>query len=247
MTPVSSMALNERACSLLSQGNASDGLELFKKALSVLKNEITLRSTGLLLSDEPQNSSYQEQEATDGVAEACFYRLLPAPKACKNESQRFWMYSHPLSMQRATIGSACAMWSIHSNVFTLSFNVALASHLQGVEQEMGGDNDAARHSYLVAVRMYNLTLCQCQAIYKKNGAILNILNDHMCVAIFNNLVHVHAMSYQSTAYAELLLKTLFYLVDSGRVTTVREAANHQMLLENACCLLMTSSNSAAAA
>jgi hypothetical protein len=54
-------------------------------------------------------------------------------------------------------------------------------------------------------------------------------------------------SSHSTAFAEQLLNTFFYLVDSGRVTTVEEAETHKLLLENAHCLLMAPLNSAVAA
>jgi hypothetical protein len=251
MTTVSSMALNDRACFLLSQGYVSEGLELFKKALSVLKNEIRDQSTGSLNSVAQQKPQYQEREAAAVTNDAgLFGWLTPAPKACTKEHGRFWIFSHPLSMQRVKHGSACAMWSNHADVFTISFNVALASHLQGCEQEVKGDHDAACHSFIVAIKMYNLTLYQCQAEDKINMAMVNTLNGHVYAAIFNNLAHIHAMlgkRRQSTAYAEQLLKTLVYLVDSGRVTTFREATTHKLLLENAQCLLMTSSISAAAA
>jgi hypothetical protein len=249
MTTVSSMALNERGRSLLLEGSVSEGLELFKEALSVLKNEIMHRSTEVYISDAPQKPLYQH-EATAGTTGA-FLDLLPASEVYMKEHKRFWIYALPLSIQRLRNGLRCDTWSNDLDAFTISFNVALASHLQGVEQEMGGYNDAARHSFMVAMKMYSLTLCQCQAIYKSSGVtISNTMNDHVYAAIFNNLVHVHAMlgeRHQSMVYAEELLKTLFYLVDSGRVTTVREATTHKLLLENAHCLLMKSSNSAAAA
>jgi hypothetical protein len=244
MTTVSSMALNERGCSLLLQGSVSEGLESFKKALSVLKNEIKDRLTDLHLSDAPRKPLYQH-ESTAGTTGRCFC-LLPTPVAYKKENERFWIFTCPLSIPRVTNGSACALWSNDSDVFTISFNVALGSHLQGVEQEMRRDYAAASHSFIVAMKMYNLSLSQC----KSNGTIFSALNDHIYAAIFNNLCHVHVMlgeRRQSTAYAEELLKIWFYLVDSGHATNEREAATHQLLLENACCLLMTSSNSAAAA
>jgi hypothetical protein len=240
MTAGSSMLLNERACLLLSQGSVSEGLALFKKALSVLKNEIEDRSSDLLHSDATQNALYKEHNATAGTTGASYFW----------EHERFWVYSRPLSMQRETNGSACVMWNYHSDAFTLTFNVALASHLKGIEQEMGGHYDAASHFFMVAMKMYNLTLCQCQTNYEENGVISNTLNDHIYAAIFNNLAHVEAMLGEishSTAFAEQLLTTLFYLVDSGRVRTVRETMTHKLLLENAHCLLMASSNCAAAA
>jgi hypothetical protein len=236
------------------QGSMTEGLELFKKALSVLKNEIKdrltdLNKSDLHMSDAPQKPRYQHEEI-DGINGACFC-LLPTPEAYVKEHKRFWIFSCPLSMQKGTNGSSSAnRWSNDSDAFTLSFNVALASHLQGIEQEMRDDYAAATHSFTVAMKMYTLSLCQGQAIYKSNGVIFHTLNDHVYAAIFNNLAHVHAMlgeKRQSLAYAEQLLKTLFYLVDSGRVTTVREATTHKLLLENAQCLLMTSFISAAAA
>jgi hypothetical protein len=252
MTSVSSVELNERACFLLSQGRVSEGLELFKKALSILKKEIKngSMSTVMFHSNTPRNSNYQEHETTAGIAEACLCCLVPVPKACKKELERFWIYSRPLSMLRVTNGSTYSLWSNHSDALTISFNVALASHLRGVEQVMGGDLDAASHSFIVAMRMYKLALCQCQASSNKTGAILNTLNDLVYAAIFNNLAHVHVMlgdSSQSTVFAEQLLKTLFYLVDSRLVTTIREVTTHKLLFENAYCLLMASFNSAAAA
>jgi hypothetical protein len=250
MTTINSMELNERACFLLSQGSVSEGLHLFKLALSALKNEIKELSTDLNLSDAHTRPLYQEHDGTAGTTGAFFGWLLPAPEACKGECERFWIYSQPLSMQRITNSSACDKWSNHSDAFTVSFNVALASHLQGMEQEVGGDSNAASHSFMVAMNMYYLTLRQCQTNHTRNRAIFNTLNDHVYAAIFSNLAHVHVMlgePYRSTAVAEQLLKTLFYLVDSGRMTSVREVSIHQLLLENAYCLLIASSNSAAAA
>jgi hypothetical protein len=198
------------------------------------------RSSDLLHSDATQKALYKEHDATaETTGASCFW-----------EHERFLVYSCPLSMQRETNGSSCVMWNYHSDAFTLSFNVALATHLQGIEQEMGGHYDAANHSFMVAMKMYNLTLCQCQTNYEKNGGILNTLNDHVYAAIFSNLAHMHAMLGEishSTAFTEQLLTTLFYLVDSGRVRTVRETMNHKLLLENAHYVLMASSNSEAAA
>jgi hypothetical protein len=250
MTTISSFELNERACFLLSQGSVSEGLALFKKALSALKREIKDRAMDLPVADTPQKPLCENKEATAGPTGACFCWLIPAPMACKEELSRFWIYSRPLSMQRVTNGSACVMWSNHSNAFTISFNVGLASHLRGVEQAMEGDNGAATHSFQVAMKLYKLALCQCQENYQDSSASFNTLNDHVYAAIFSNLAHVHAMLgeiRESTAFANQLLKTLFYLVDSGRVSTVLEATTHKLLLENAHCILMASSNSAAAA
>jgi hypothetical protein len=253
MTSVSFIELNESACLLLSQGSVSKGLDLFKKALSALKIEIQGQSTDLTLlpSEASLKLLYQEeQQATVGTVGGCFCCLLPATKASKKEHERFWIYSRPLSMQRVTDCSECLMWRNHFDVLTISFNVALASHLQGLEQELGGDSNAANHSFKVAMKMYTLTLCQCQASYQKHGVIFNKLIDHVYAAILSNLAHVYVMlgeMSQCTAYAEQLLKALFYLMDSGRVTTTREATTHNLLLENAHCLLMASSNSAAAA
>jgi hypothetical protein len=109
MTTINSMELNERACFLLSQGRVSEGLELFKKALSVLKNEIQDRSRDLHLSDAPQKPLYQEHEATAGSTGSCFGWLLPAPKAHNKEYKRFWIYSQPLSMKRVPNSSECDM------------------------------------------------------------------------------------------------------------------------------------------
>jgi hypothetical protein len=247
MNAVSTIDLNERGCFLLSQGRLSEGLEAFKKALAVLKREIYERSTDLLLSDTSQKSFHQEHEATARTTGQCISGLIPTPNASTREHERFWIFSRPLSMQVATEGSVLALCS-NSDAFTISFNVALGSHLHGVEQAMEGDNDRASHSFMVAMKMYNLTLSQAK--YKRSGVILNTLNDHLYAAIFNNLAHVHAMlgeTSHSTVFAEQLLKTLFYLIGSGRVNTVQEATTHKLLLKNAHCLLMAPLNSAAAA
>jgi hypothetical protein len=250
MTTVSSKELNERACFLLSQGSVSEGLELFKKALTVRKTEIKDRPTNLRLSDTAQKPLSQEPDTTAGMTGEHSCGFLPAHITCTTEHERFWIYSHPLSMQRVPQSLACAMLNENLDVFTLFFNVALASHLQGVEEERGGRYDAAHHSFSVAMKMYNLTLCQFHGSYSINGAILNTLNGHAYAAILGNLAHVHAMlgeMSQSVRFADHLLTTLFYLMDSGRVTTAREVLTHKLLLENTHCLLMASSNSAAAA
>jgi hypothetical protein len=251
MNTVSSMELNERGCLLLSQGNVSEGLEVFKKALSVLRKEINDRSRGQLLSVSARKPLYKQHVATAGTTGACLCWCIPFSKASEKEYELFWIFTRPLTMQMQANDSGRATWS-KSDAFTISFNVALASHLQGVEQALDGDYNLASHSFVVAMKMYELTLSQA-----KNGAIFNTLNhhfntlnDHLYAAIFSNLSHVHAMlgeTSHSVAFAEQLLKTLFYLVDSGRVTTVQEATTHKLLLENAYCLLMAPSNSAAAA
>jgi hypothetical protein len=55
-------------------------------------------------------------------------------------------------MQAVTNSSGQEMWST-SSAFTISFNVALASHLHGVEQALKGDNVLASHSFMVAMKM----------------------------------------------------------------------------------------------
>jgi hypothetical protein len=205
------------------------------------------RTTDLILSDTPQKSYHQEQEATARTIGECISGLIPTPNASKREHERFWIFSRPLSIHMATEGSGLAMWS-NSDAFTISFNVALGSHLNGVEQALEGNNDLASRSFMAAMKMYNLTLTQ--ANYRRSGVIFNTLNDHLYAAIFSNLAHVHAMlgeTSHSTVFAEQLLKTLFYLMGSGRVNTVPEATTHKLLLENAHCLLTAPLNSAAAA
>jgi hypothetical protein len=238
MNTVSSTELNQRGCFLLSQGSVSEGLKVFKKALSVLKREID---------ETPQEPFYEVHKPTAGTTGAYICWLVPAPKASNKGHERFWIFSRPLSMHTVTNSSGEEMWST-SDAFTISFNVALASHLHGVEQALEGDNDRASHSFMVAMKMYNLTLSQANDT--RTGAIFNALSDHLYAAIFSNLAHVYAMlgetSY-SSAFAGQLLKTLFYLAGSGRVTTVEEVTTHKLLLENAHCLLMAPSTSAAAA
>jgi tetratricopeptide (TPR) repeat protein len=237
MCIVTSMDLNERGCSLLSQGRVSEGLQVFKKALFMLKKETHSAQM------KPLVRGHQSTVAWTG---AWFCWLIPTPIPSKGH-ERFWIFSRPLSMQRATDDSGYVFFS-NSDAFTISFNAALASHLQGVEQEFEGDYDLARHSFLVAVKMYNVTLCQANS--KKSGVIFSTLSDHLYAVIFSNLAHVYAMlgkTKNSLAFAEQLLKILFYLVCCGRVPTRKMASTHKLLLENAHCLLMSPSNSAAAA
>jgi hypothetical protein len=247
MNTFTSIELNQRGCFFLSQGSVAEGLKEFKKALSVLKKELNDQSKDVLHLHSAPKPLYHEHEVTAGTSGDWFCWLIPAPEVSKQERERFWIFSRPLSMQRVVEGSGHILCS-NADVFTISFNVALASHLQGVEQELEGDYDQAIDSFIVAVKMYQLTLSQ--ANYERNGSTINILSGELYAAIFNNLAHVHAMSSESihsTAFAEQLLQTLFYLVLSGHVTTVHEVTTHKMLLENAHCLLMSPSNSAAAA
>jgi hypothetical protein len=58
---------------------------------------------------------------------------------------------------------------------------------------MEGHACAASHSFIVATKMYKLTLYKCHANQQNDGAILNTLNNHVYAAIFSNLAHVHAM------------------------------------------------------
>jgi hypothetical protein len=247
MTKVSSMDRNERGCFLLSEGKFSEGLVEFKKALSALKSEIKEWSRDLHPTDNPRKPLCQELEVTPRTTGEYFSLLIPTTKAYKEEYESFWIFSHPLAMERVTGGSELGMYC-NSDAFTISFNVALASHLHGVEQALEGSNDHARHSFMVAMKMYNLTLCQ--ANYNRHGGEFNTLNGHLIAAIFSNLSHVHVMlgeTIHSTLFAEQLLKTLFYLVVSGRVISPQDAATHKLLLENAYCRLMAPLNSAAAA
>jgi tetratricopeptide (TPR) repeat protein len=246
MNTVSSRELNQRGCFLLSQGSVSEGLIEFKKALFVLKNEID-QAMDLLPSHSPPLSLYREHEATAGKIKDWSGWLIPAPKVSKQDHERFWIFSCPLAMPIVEQAAGNVMRS-NSDVFTISFNVAVASHLLGVEQEFQGEYDKAIDAFLVAMKMYHLTL---RLPSDTNfGVTSNLPSDELYAAIFNNLTHVHSMigeSIHSKAFAEQLLKHLFYLVDSGRVRSVQDIATHEVLFENVHCVLLSPSNSAAAA
>lgn len=250
MTALGSMTLNDRGCFLLSQGCVSEGLEMFKKALSALKSEVQDHEDDLNLSfEKPQKAIYRDCEATADDF-CCWLVPVAAPISSKNRQEPFWIYSCPLCIQGQGVpdGTAAAVRSFASDAFTVSLNVALASHLRAVEQVMDGDCDEASHSFLVAMKMYNLTLRQANNV--DAAMFFNSRNDHVYAAIFNNLTHVHAMLGEpshSLAHAEQLLGTLFYLLDSGRVVSAREAKAHSLFLQNAHFLLMAPSSSAAAA
>lgn len=246
MNLTTAMALNDQGCFLLSQSCVSEALEVFKRALSALKKETQGRPTDSLLSNPPLKNLYHE----DGTASCDFTcSLIVVPSSFqKQQQERYKIYSRPLSIQAVPSTSSSFVRCTASDAFTISYNVALASHLQGVEQAMEGECDAASHSLLVAQKLYNLTLQQ--ANYKQDCGIANTRNDHIFAAIFNNLAHVHAMLGEGShclAYAQQLIKTLFYLLESGRVSSPQEVSAHKMFLENAHCLLMAPNVSAAAA
>ena len=135
-----------------------------------------------------------------------------------------------------------------SDVFTVSFNVALAAHLQGIQDSIDGDMDAAQQSFVIAFKMYNLTLQQSSQ--GNEDPPVNTRNDLIFAAIFNNLAHVYAALDEddySVAAANQLLKALFFLVDSGRITSSQEVETHDAFMKNACLLTMDTRAIAAAA
>lgn len=236
-----SMTLNDRGCLLLTAGDVSGGLEAFKAALPELKREIQAHSTILLPASSSKTSLYQDRETHNGSADFCACPILD-PLTLSRRETNFRLYTNPLPIQLGMRNGA-------SDAFTVTFNVALATHMQGIEHFLRKDSDAANHSFLVSSMMYRLTLHQSNCV-ESDALIVNTRNDHVYAAIFNNLAHVYAMLgnvHDSQTYADQLLKTLFYLVDSGRVISPQEMATHKAFMKNGHDLTMASLTPAKAA
>ena len=235
----SSAALNDHGCFLLSNGCIPQGLTFLKQALTTLRHE---------LQDEPEQVAVcnvhlpQHKLVGTPIAATDF---LPSTISCFHvQQERFWIYSRPLLV------GECPERTSASDTFTVSFNVALGAHLHGTQYSIAGDMDEAYQSFVVALKMYNLTLQQATCSAEECGPCLNNRKDLIFAAIFNNLAHVYAALGQNDyakAAAEQLMRALFFLVDSGRLSSLQEMQAHDSLLKNACLLTMKTQVTATAA
>jgi hypothetical protein len=226
---MNSSALNDHGCFLLANGSISQSLEFLKQALSTLKQEV---QDGRQVGCSARRPQHKTLSLPSSSSLSCVRR----------HQERFQIYSRPLLMGESVVRSSV------SDAFTITFNVALAAHLQGIESSLDGDMDAAHRFFTTALKMYYLTLRQNND--GNDCAPLNSRNDLIFAAIFNNLAHVHAALGEndySLAAAEQLLKALFFLVDSGRIVSSEEMQAHSFLMKNASMLVMPTSSTAAAA
>lgn len=236
MTFTTPSMLNDEGCLLLSHGSFSAGLEAFKKALVAFKRQIQQGGSTEDSTQSQTNLSPEQSNGTCRYGGDFFAGSILAAASTQYQAERFWIYCRPLLMQGSGVADA----------LSVSFNVALASHLLGVQQMLEGDSDAAKHSFSVAMNMYNFILRQI------NSDQTLLVNSHelLYAAIFNNLAHVHAAlgeDAHAVTYAQQLLKVLFYFVDSGILEETEEISTHNSFMENAFLLTLKFSVPAAAA
>ncbi len=252
MTTISSKQLNDEGCSLLSRGSFSEGLEVFQKALVALKREIH-EGNHLCESRKDTKQSLNNLEQAHCNGPHCFSgdfvaATLPAAGTFHHHSDPFWIYARPLFMPEWVASSDNVQTFLVSASFTVCFNIALTSHLQGMEQWFEGDSDAADHSLWVAKKMYNLTLGQLRN--EDEEFLTYIRNDFLVAVIVNNLIHVHATLREDAPamfYSEQLLTILFYFAITGVLAKVGAMSAHDSFMENATLLTMKSIAVAAAA
>jgi hypothetical protein len=135
------------------------------------------------------------------------------------------------------------------------FNLALALHMQGIEYSNYGKLQEARHSYLMAKRMYELTFKHIDPStgisesFPANTAIKEVV----VAAMYNNMAHIQtSLGHQNYhLYEEELVKVIFYLADKDRMSNKEWSPSRQQFfgsfLDNVFHLVIKPSIVAAAA
>jgi hypothetical protein len=162
--------------------------------------------------------------------------------------RRFSIYCRPiiLSQVKAAVGNRAII---------VTFNLALALHIQGIEYSNCGKFQEARHSYLMAKRMYELTFKHIDPStgisesFPANIAIKEVV----VAAMYNNMAHIQTSlgHHNYHLYEEELVKVIFYLADKDRMRNKEWSPSQQQLfgsfLDNVFHLVIKPSIVAAAA
>ena len=107
--------------------------------------------------------------------------------------------------------------------FVLIFNSALCNHLQGMDQlSQHQPHSDVEKSFRIAKVLYELALNALMDAHSKgmSGLPLRSFERLCCPSVFNNLSHVCKTiqgdkSYEAHYYDTLLLKSIFWLIDSA--------------------------------
>lgn len=234
----SSISLNNQGFYLINQKRYDDAAEILRDAILLMRSEAKIHD-GILNVDGTNDQPLECNDEHDEI-------VIESKETFENTNVKFedsssssvddYVYSTPIFLFNASANE------FRDRFFAITFNLALANHLQSLNQDQAtGDDDddcqSSDHLKMVAKQLYELAL-QIEGCDGNYGF-------HITAAIFNNLSNIsrslsNGEEMDAEKYDELLLQCLCYFVETSNAFTATKAyrgfmanASRRILKENA--------------
>jgi hypothetical protein len=219
MTLPASISLSNQAFSLIGQNRYVDAADILMQALLLMKSEA--RSNGGIIDDTENNEKHIQQHQEHDTSDSALQNNPTADNVSdsKEDGIPTWKWDIPADgvqgeyvFQRPILLSKSSATEFPDRFFAITFNLALANHLEALRQEQVGDESKSFQLKMLAKQLYELTL--------QIEGFECVFGFHVAAAIFNNLSNIiRSISNEKEKEAEqydlLLVSCLCYLSETS--------------------------------